>query len=205
MELNAVKEVVTIAKRLDDKNLVNAYEGNVSVQRGGYTYITPSGKIKGFLEDDSICVLDEAGKQVAGKFAPSSELKMHAAIYKMRDNIGGIVHAHPPYLTAYAMCSQPFCNKAHAELLWDHKTAEIVPYGRPGSEEIFAGMKPLLDMGRNVVLLANHGVIAVGETVFEALNRIESVENAAKITVIAKMVGKLDELPEDEVQALLDM
>lgn len=207
IDLSAIEEIIEVARRLDDKGLVNAFEGNVSIKRDGKLYITPSGKSKVTLTPEKICVFDEEGNQISGIFAPSSELKMHSAVYKMRDNIGGIVHAHPAWLTAYAMAGVPLESKCHAEFIWDHKKIEIAPYGRPGSDDIYAGVKPILDKGRDLLLLANHGVLSVGTDVYAALNKLESVENAAKILTIAKFVGdgKLADLPEEEVNTLLSL
>ena len=205
MDIRAIKEVIMVARRLDDKQLVNAFEGNISIKRDGYLYITPSGKNKALLTEEMIAVFDEDGNQVSGMFPASSELKMHRAVYGMRGNIGGVVHAHAPFLTAYAVCNKEFKTEAHAEMLWDHKSIEAAPYGRPGSDAIYAGVKPILDKGRNVLLLANHGVLAVGEDVFAAMNQLESVENAAKISVISKLVGEPALLPPDEVGILLSL
>lgn len=205
MDIQAIKDVIKVAKRLDEKQLVNAFEGNVSICRDGYLYITPSGKNKSFLTEEMIAVFDAQGNQVSGIFPPSSELKMHRAVYKMRGNIGGVIHAHAPCLTAYAICGKPLETKAYAEMLWDHKRIEVCPYGRPSTDDIYAGVKPILDMGRDVLLLANHGVLSVGEDVFAAMNKLESVENAAKISIYAKMIGEPAELPEEEIDALLAM
>ncbi len=207
IDLRVIQDIIDVARRLDDKGLVNAFEGNVSVKKDGYLYITPSGKSKVTLTPEKICVFDESGKQISGIFEPSSELKMHRAVYEMRDNIGGIVHAHPAFLTAYAMCGKPLESKCHAEMIWDHKVIEVAPYGRPGSDDIYKGVKPILDKGRDLLLLANHGVLSVGTDVFAALNKLESVENAAKILTIAKIVGdgKYADLPEEEVAALMSL
>lgn len=207
IDLHVIQDIIDVAKRLDDKGLVNAFEGNVSVKKDGYLYITPSGKSKVTLTPEKICVFDETGKQISGIYEPSSELKMHRAVYEMRDNIGGVVHAHPAFLTAYAMCGKPLESKCHAEMIWDHKVIEVAPYGRPGSDDIYKGVKPILDKGRDLLLLANHGVLSVGTDVFAALNKLESVENAAKILTIAKIVGdgKYADLPEEEVQVLLNL
>jgi L-fuculose-phosphate aldolase len=203
----AIEEVIEVAKRLDDKGLVNAFEGNISIKRDGLLYITPTGKSKATLTPEKICVIDEDGKQIGGIFEPTSELKMHRAVYGMRDNIGGVVHAHPPFMTAYAMAGIPIQSKCHAEMIWDHKVIEIAPYGRPGSDAIYAGVKPILDKGRDILLLSNHGVLSVGTDVFAALNKLESVENAAKILTIAKFVGdgKYADLPDEEVNILLSL
>lgn len=207
IDLHVIQDIIDVAKRLDDKGLVNAFEGNVSVKKDGYLYITPSGKSKVTLTPEKICVFDETDKQISGIYEPSSELKMHRAVYEMRDNIGGVVHAHPAFLTAYAMCGKPLESKCHAEMIWDHKVIEVAPYGRPGSDDIYKGVKPILDKGRDLLLLANHGVLSVGTDVFAALNKLESVENAAKILTIAKIVGdgKYADLPGEEVQVLLSL
>lgn len=207
IDLHVIQNIIDVARRLDDKGLVNAFEGNVSVKKDGYLYITPSGKSKVTLTPEKICVFDETGRQISGIYEPSSELKMHRAVYEMRDNIGGVVHAHPAFLTAYAMCGKPLESRCHAEMIWDHKVIEVAPYGRPGSDDIYKGVKPILDKGRDLLLLANHGVLSVGTDVFAALNKLESVENAAKILTIAKIVGdgKYADLPEEEVQVLLSL
>lgn len=203
ISIEAMREIITVAKRLDEKQLVNAFEGNVSLVRDGYLYITPSGKNKALLTEEMIAVFDSEGNQVCGIYPASSELKMHRAVYGMREGIGGIVHAHAPCLTAYALCAKPFYTEAHAEMLWDHKRIEVVPYGRPGSDDIYTGAKPILDKGRDVMLLSNHGVLSVGSTVFDAMNKMESVENAAKISILSKLVGEPCNLPREEVEALL--
>ena len=207
IDQSAIQDIIDVARRLDDKGLVNAFEGNISIKRDGYLYITPSGKSKVTLTPEKICVFNEAGEQVNGIYGPSSELKMHRAVYEMRENIGGIVHAHPPFMTAYAMCGKPIESRCHAEMIWDHKVIEVVPYGRPGSDDIYAGCKPILDKGRDIMLLSNHGVLSVGNDVFAALNKLESCENAAKILTLAKVVGdgKYADLPDEEVELLLSL
>lgn len=205
MDIRAIKEVIMVAKRLDDKQLFNAFEGNVSIKRDGYLYITSSGKNKALLTEEMIAVFDKEGNQVSGMYSASSELKMHRVVYGMRDNIGGVVHAHAPFLTAYAFGNKEFKSEAHAEMLWDHKSIEVAPYGRPGSDAIYAGVKPILVKGRNVLLLANHGVLAVGTDVFAAMNQLQLVENAAKISVISKLVGEQAVLPAEEVSILLSL
>ena len=81
IDLHVIQDIIDVAKRLDDKGLVNAFEGNVSVKKDGYLYITPSGKSKVTLTPEKICVFDETGKQISGIYEPSAELKMHRAVY----------------------------------------------------------------------------------------------------------------------------
>lgn len=203
--MDAKKMIVRIAQRMDEKNLTNAFEGNVSVMEGGLLYITPSGQNKGCIDESMIAVMDENGNQVDGCFPPSSEYKMHRDVYKMRNDIGGVVHSHAPFLTAFAMCGKSFCFPQHAEFTWDHKCAEVLPYGRPGSEKMYAGAEKVLASGRNIFLLANHGVVTVGKTLWDALNVLESAESAAKIYAVSRLVGEPAELPEGEAELLLNL
>ncbi len=205
MDVNMIKEIIKVAKRMDDKGMCNAFEGNVSAKKDGLLYITPSGQNKAYLTEEMIAVIDEDGNQVSGMYKPSSEVKMHAAMYGMRDNIGGVVHSHTPFLTAYAMCNKTFCPKSNAELLWDHKAIEVLSYGRPGSDDIYKGAQEILDKNVDIMLLGNHGVLAVGTTVEAAQNKMESAESSAKISFVAQMIGKECDLPEDEVEYLLNL
>ena len=168
--MNIKQEIIAVAKRMDEKNLVNAFEGNISIKKDGLIYITPSGKSKADLTEEMIAVVDEDGVQTEGIFKPSSEIKLHQAIYRFAPETGGVVHAHPTALTAFAMCAKPFYFPEHAEFTMDHKVAEVIPYGRPGTDDIYKGIDKLLAKGRKIMLLANHGVVTVGCDVREALN-----------------------------------
>jgi len=198
----AIKEVLLVAKRLDEKKILNAIEGNISVKRDGLVYITPSGKNKAFLTEDMIAVLDEKGNQLGGSFPASSEMRLHLEAYGARPDIHGVVHAHPPYLTAYAVCGLPVRTKAYPEMMSVYGSFEVAAYGRPGTDAICREVVPLLQE-RNVILLENHGALAVGSDVIQAMNYMEAAEAIAEVLTIARMVGKEKELPKEECQALL--
>lgn len=203
MNFEAINKVLQVAKRMDEKNLMSTFDGNISLKENGFIYITPSGKNKAFLTPEMIAVLDEQGNQVSGIYKASSELPMHTNVYKMRKGIGGILHAHATFLTAFAMCHKPVKTCANAGFMEDFNQIEVVPYGPPGSHDIYAGVKPILDKGSDVMILANHGALAVGSDVFDAMNKLEAVENAAKILTILKLVGDPCDLSDDEIKALL--
>ena len=131
--MEAVRELLEAARHLDEKGILNAIEGNVSLRRDGLIYVTPSGKNKAFLTEDMIAVVDEDGNQLYGSCRPSSELKLHLQVYRTRREVGGVVHAHPTCLAAHAVCGLPIRTKAYAELLTVYGSFEVAPYGRPGS------------------------------------------------------------------------
>ena len=197
-DLTQCELICKVAKRLDLKGVVTAYEGNISLMKDGYLYITPTTTNKAFLEPEMICVFDPDGNQISGG-KPTSELKAHRAIYKMRDNIGGVVHAHAPFLCAFAMCHQSVNSRAYVELMCDHKEVELIPFGLPGSEDMVAGAQAILDKGRNAMILANHGALTVGKDIIEAMNRMESVEAAAKIELFTRIIGQQVKLPDEVI------
>lgn len=197
----AIKDVIAVAKRLDQKNLLNAIEGNISVRDGDLIYITPSGKNKAFLTEDMIAILDLNGNQVGGKCKASSEYKLHLNAYKVRPDIKGVVHAHPPYLTAHALCKKPIESNAYPEMIIVFGSIEVASYGRPGTHDIYREVGPILQK-ENIVLLENHGAMSVGQSVFDAMNLLEAAEASAKILSLSKIVGTPNDLPTEECQAL---
>ena len=198
---DAIAQVLKVAKRLDEKGILNAVEGNISVKCGEYVYITPSGQNKAFLTEDMIAILDMDGNQIGGRCKASSEYKLHLHAYRCRDDITGVIHAHPPYLTAHALCGKPVRTNAYPELIVVYGSIEVAAYGRPGTDAIYQEVGPLLQK-EDVILLENHGAMSVGKTVFDAMNALEAAEASARILTIAPQVGKVNDLPKEECDVL---
>ncbi|MBE6599820.1 MAG: class II aldolase/adducin family protein [Ruminococcaceae bacterium] len=197
----AIRDVLTVAKRLDVKGVLSAYEGNISVLKDGLVYITPSGKNKAFLTEKDIAILDMNGNQVGGRYPASSEYKLHLHAYQVRPDVFGVVHAHPGYLTAFALCGKPVECDAYPEILAVYNKIEVAAYGRPGTDDIYAGVAPILEK-ENIFLLENHGAVTVGSTVFEAMNLIETAESSARIVALANQIGTPKYLPQEELNDL---
>ena len=198
---DAIAQVLKVAKRLDEKGILNAIEGNISAKCGDLVYITPSGQNKAFLTEDMIAVLDMDGNQVGGCCKASSEYKLHLHAYRCREDINGVIHAHPPYLTAYALCGKPVRTNAYPELIVVYGSIEVAAYGRPGTDDIYREVGPLLQ-NEDVILLQNHGAMSMGKSVFDAMNALEAAEASARILTIAPQVGTVLELPKEECDAL---
>ena len=135
-----------------------------------------------------------------------AQLRAEAASSGISDTQGGgrVVHAHPTCLAAHAVCGLPIRTKAYAELLTVYGSFEVAPYGRPGTDDIWKGIGPLLEKS-SVILLENHGALAVGPDVRQAMNHMEAAEAIAKVLVTARLLGKEKELPEEECEALLSI
>ncbi|MDF2675006.1 MAG: class aldolase/adducin family protein [Clostridiales bacterium] len=203
MEIKAIKEVLEVCRRLDQRNLVNAYEGNVSIKRGGYIYITPTGKNKAFLTEEMIAVFEEdTMKQVGGLYPASSEMLLHTNAYQTRPDVSGVIHCHPTMLTAYSLCNKSIESKAYPEMIGNFKKIPCAPYGRPGTDEIFDVAREYVKKN-DIVLLGNHGVITVGKDVYDAMNKVEAAEAIAKVLYYAEQVGKIVDLEDSEVEMFL--
>jgi L-fuculose-phosphate aldolase len=122
-------------------------------------------------------------------------------MYTLREGVGAVAHAHTPYLTAYAICNKEFTCDCYPEFIAHFKEIKVAPYGAPGTHDIYAGAKSIIQ-DHYVVLLANHGVLAIGSTALKACNRIDAAEAAAKIMAIAHSIGTPVPLPESEIKRI---
>ena len=198
------EKVIEIAKKLYERQLVNANEGNVSLRDGGLVYITPSQVCKELLTPDMIVVTDLAGNQVEGNLKPSSEIKLHLHIYSLRDDIGGIVHDHSPFATAYAISRRPIESKAYTEMIYFYDKIPVVDYGAPGTDKIVKGIGEYINR-TDVMLLANHGLVAVGKDVYDAYLKAEAVETLAKTITISRLIGGECPLSPAELDEMAEM
>lgn len=208
LDFEAIREVIAVSKRLDEKGMVNAFEGNISTKskKDGLIYITPTGKNKALYTEDMIAVIDEDGDWVGGTCKPTSELPMHFNTYKMRggNDIFGVVHAHPTFLTAYSLCLKEVETKAYPELMGNFKKFQVAPYGRPGEPDIYEEAAPYFEAGQDIVILGNHGVLVVGATVTDAMNKLEAAESIAQTLYYADKIGEQKNLDADECRMFFE-
>ncbi len=202
IDTEVIKEIIRVAKKMEEAQLVNTFEGNLSTKKDGLLYITPARTRKSELTEELIVVFDQEGVQISGTKKASSELLMHKGAYQVRDDICAVIHCHPVYLTAYAICHIPIDYKCHPEILFHFKDIPVAPYGKPGSDDILDQAKGLLK-DRNLVLLGNHGILAVASTLEKAFQRIESAEKFARIASIAKQLGPMVDIPQSEIERIL--
>ncbi|MBV9489392.1 MAG: class II aldolase/adducin family protein [Verrucomicrobia bacterium] len=193
--------IVEVARAMDQKNLVNAYEGNLSVKRDDWILITPAGKSKASLTSDMIAVVDGTGTQVEGALPFSSEFALHAAAYRFRPDARAAIHCHAPYLTSFALNREPIITRAYPEMINLFGTIPVVPYGTPGTDEIWLELGPHLQASK-VVLLANHGVLAVGGDLYEAFELLRAAESIACVLTLAHRRGNVKDLTPEQVSRL---
>jgi L-fuculose-phosphate aldolase len=197
----ARRAVVQVCHRLYERGLIAGQDGNVSVRVGARILVTPAGASKVDVRARDLILLRMDGSKVSGRGSASSEVQVHLVAYATRPDVGAVVHAHPPTATGFAVAGVPLDYDALAELVYNVGRVPIVPYAPPGSAEVAAMVAKALD-GADVVLMANHGAVAVGPSLMVAHQRMESLEHAARILLAARQLGGVTRLTRAEVRAL---
>ena len=195
--------VCRVGKLLYDRGYVAANDGNISVRVGeGRLLITPSGVSKGRMTPDMLLVTDLDGTVIEGNRHPSSEGKMHLEVYRGRPDVNAVVHAHPPVSTAFAVCRRGLETPDLSELVAGLGQVPCTPsFAMLSTEEVPQSVRPYL-ADHNALLLANHGALAWGGDLWEAFDRLETVEHTAKIVLNAQLLGGGIPLTEEEVVRL---
>lgn len=190
---------------LPKNGLVAWTSGNVSARdpETGYVVIKPSGVRYEHLRPEQMVVVDLAGRIVEGQLKPSSDTASHLYIYRHRPDVGGIVHTHSPYATAFAAVNQP---------IPVYLTAQADEFGGPipcggfaliGGEEI--GRVVVESIGASpAVLLKNHGVFTIGKDAEAAVKAAVMVEDVARTTWLALQIGQPEEIASTEISKLHD-
>ena len=180
-ELVLREELCRAAQLLYQRGYVVGHDGNLSLRLGeDRILITPSGVSKGRLEPDMLVVCDLEGRVHSGARYPSSETAMHLLVYKERPDAGAVVHAHPPVATTFAAAGIPLDKPVLQEAVVQLGTVPVAPFALPSTQEVPDSVRPFV-RDHSAVLLANHGALAWGRDLWEAFDRMETVEQTAKI------------------------
>lgn len=182
-----IAALLEAGRRLYARGMVAANDGNLSCRVEQGFLITASGVSKGFLQPADILLLDAAGTVIAGTGRPSSETALHLAIYAARPEVGAVVHAHPPYATAFALAGQTLAESGLDEVRMQLGEVPLIPHAAPGSLDLARAVARGLGGGK-AALLARHGAVTVGAAPEQALYRMEALEQAAAIIWLAKQL-----------------
>jgi len=196
-------EIRGACAHLHARGLLAAADGNVSVRLPDDTVLlTPAGVNKARLPPGSLARVTLDGRILEGR--PSTERAIHLAVYRASDDARVVVHAHPPTAIAWTLARTELTElptDALPELLLAAGRVPIVPYARPGTEEMGAVLLPFIPAHR-LLLLSRHGALAWGESMEEAVNGIERVEHSALILKAAEELGGSTPLPPLELEEL---
>lgn len=196
------RDLCETGRRLWQQSLVAATDGNFSVRLDEqHLLATPTSVSKGFMSPDEIVKIDLSGNPVEGFTRPSSEIRMHLAIYAARPDVCAVVHAHPPTATGFAAARVPVPTEILTEATTFLGPVALVGYATPGTPELpDALMRHVSD--HNLFLLANHGAASVGRNIHEAAYRMEQLEHCAKIAIVARQLGGAQPIDRSELQRL---
>ena len=171
------------------KNLNTTIGGNVSARLDKETIlITPTSTPKHLIKPANIVKMKLDGTVIGGG-KPSSEWRMHIEIYKVRSDVKAIVHTHSPSILALSLAGvKPDLSICEAKTYLGDYVPEV-PYYTPGSQELAEAVARVFkNVNVYVAILRNHGVVAVGSNLFEALNRAEVIEQVAYITLMSYLL-----------------
>lgn len=184
------RELVLTAKKSLQNGMVAGTSGNLSVllEESKAIAITPSGYDYSIMEEKDIVIIDFHGTILEGHHKPSSEWRLHSEIYKNLPHVKSVVHTHSPYATSFAVLHKEIPVVLIEMIPFLKGSIEVSPYAKQGSSEVGLSAIPILAR-KNACLMANHGVVAVGDTLGQAYINSIYVEDAAKIYHMALTVG----------------
>ncbi len=203
-EQTARREIVRVGQLLYERGYVVSSDGNVSVRLDdGRIVATPTQTCKGRMTEEMCAVTDLAGKALNDRRA-SSELAMHLLIYRERPDVKAVCHAHPPHGSAFAVAGLAIDQPILSEVILTLGCVPLAEYGTPSTEELTDAMRPLVKH-HNALLMANHGAVAYGADVWQAFDRLETLEHTAKIAILARALGGSRNLPPDAIEKLINV
>jgi L-fuculose-phosphate aldolase len=196
------KQVAKFMRRLYRHGLTTTSGGNISILHPDeLVIITPSATDKGNMKWRDVGIMTVLGENLTPDLKPSIEHEMHLSIYRARKDVSAIVHAHPVFASAFTAMKHSIntCLTAEARAICGEPA--VVRYALMGTKEL-AGLAAESIASADILLLENHGILAVGSSLLQAFDRLEVLENAAKMTLIVEMAGKKKALTGPRVNEL---
>jgi len=195
------EQVASVMRRLYRQGLTTCSGGNVSLRCGDVVLITPSGTDKGEITAGQIGAVTISGENLAPGLRLSIETEMHLEVYRNRPDVKGIVHAHPVTASAFAAMDAEIDTRLTAETWHVLGVPVRAPYALMGTKELAQIVGQAARQG-NAVIMENHGVLTMGETLFRAFDRMELLEAAARMTWIAETMGCSRPLTEARIREI---
>ena len=198
-------DIVEAGRRLYARAYVASNDGNISARLDDHRLITtPKSVSKGFMTPDMMVIVDLEGKKVAGDRDPSTELPMHLEVYRNRPDVNAVVHAHPPLATGFAVAGIPLTRAVLAEVITTLGSIPIAAYGTPSTAELPEAVRKYIK-AHDGMLLANHGAVTCGPDVMAAYYKMETIEHFAKISLVARLLGREHLISREEVERLQNL
>ncbi len=201
LERKARAAICRIMRELKEAGLNHGAEGNVSVRFGEGFLISPTGVVPEDMSPEQVVFMDMQGN-VRGAWKPSSEWRMHQAIYREREEAQAVVHTHSDHVTALASLREPMPPFHYMVAIAGGSIIDCAAYATFGSEELVQNM--LKGLGpRRATMLANHGLICFHDTLEKAAQMAQQIEALARQYLLARAVGEPKRLSDAEMAEVL--
>jgi len=197
------KELKKYSHLIVETGLVVGAGGNLSMRKGNYMYISPSGYDLQEVEDKHWVKVDIKSGEVFGEIKPSSEILMHLECYRTRPDITSVLHAHPTYSVAVSTTEHeiPTLFPDFPAMV---KSVAYLDYLIPTTHVLADAVKEVITEN-DVVVMRNHGVLTVGKTMKEAYFYMQLIEESAKVFAIGKSIGNVRKLTDKECEDLRNL
>jgi L-fuculose-phosphate aldolase len=203
-EQSARREIVRVGRLMYERSYVVSSDGNISVRLDdGRIVATPTMTCKGRMTEESRAVIDGNGRPLTAQ-NPSSELAMQLLFYRERMDVKAVCHAHPPHGTAFAVAGLAIDQPILSEVILTLGCVPLAAYGTPSTDELTEAMRPLVKH-HNALLMANHGAVAYGADLWQAFDRLETLEHTARIAILSRILGGSRNLPADAIEKLINV
>ena len=203
--------ICRIGRLMYRQSLVDGTAGNISARLSdNRILVSPSGLATGFLAPDQLLVVNLAGERIDEPTAanaallPTSESSMHLECYRQRDDVMGVVHAHPPTAVALTLARFDFQQCLIPEMVVLLGLVPTAPYATPSSTENRDAVTRLV-REHDAIMLSNHGALTLAKTLWDAYLMLESLEhNATIIHRALQLRGDLKAIPAARIKKLVD-
>jgi L-fuculose-phosphate aldolase len=194
-------QIIKTVREISRDKLVLGTWGNVSAREGKGFWITPSGMPYDQMTECDLVYINPADGKFTGCWKPSSEWRLHAEIYRRRPDCSAIVHTHSIYATAFAVARTAVLPVTEDIAQVTGGRVEVADYALSGTQELAVNAAKALG-NRNAVLLAGHGLVGTAADLQEALKVCQIVEKTAQVMLLARLLGEIHVLEEEDVRRL---
>ncbi len=200
------KQIVEAFRFLEERDLNYGYSGNISmrVDKRGVFLISPSGAKKSKMRPEDVLVVDWNLNVLDGQGRPSVEAVTHLAVYKARPDVNAVVHAHSPYASILAVLRRNLPPILEETVIYLGGEILVARYAVTGTDELARNVVEALGE-RNAVILSNHGALAVGKNLEEAIDSLVYLERAARTYILASLLGEPTPLPREAYEIELEI
>jgi len=197
-------EMIEVCRATYNRGYICGVEGNFSIRLDeDFVLTTPRGSCKNRIHENDLVLTDLEGNPVQGG-RPSTELKMHLIAYRMRSDVLAVVHAHPTTAVGFSVAGQSLESDILPEVVCTIGDVPIAPYATPSTDAVPESIAPFI-VDHDVMVLDHHGALCLGENLWDAFYKLETLEHYAQTLLIAKLLGGAQKLPTHEVKKLIGL